>query len=152
MKRFQQFAHSENLLAETLDLFALIALNAAIRNGDAHLKDFGILYDGVEGDAHLAPVYDLVTTTAYLAQVGMALTLNRSNQWPSARDLVQFGEGRSLGTRAAFLKIVERIGDALSETSKEVEAYRREHPKFAAVGERMMEQWEIGRRDSLSLQ
>jgi serine/threonine-protein kinase HipA len=151
MKRFQQFARSNELLQESLALFTLIALNAAIRNGDAHLKNFAIIYDDVEGDAHLAPVYDLVTTTVYLAQDRMALTMNGSNQWPSAKDLIQFGEGRSLGTRQMFLKLFERIGDALTDTSRDVEAYSREHPEFTAIGRRMVEQWEIGRRESMTL-
>jgi serine/threonine-protein kinase HipA len=151
MKRFQQFARSDALLAETLELFTLIALNCALRNGDAHLKNFGILYDEVEGDAHLAPVYDLVTTTVYLEQDRMALTMDGSNQWPSGKDLVQFGERRSVGTRAAFQKIFERIADALADTAKEVEGYGREHPEFADIGRRMTEQWETGRRESLSL-
>ena len=29
---------------------------------DAHLKSFGIVYDDVQGEARIAPVYDLVTT------------------------------------------------------------------------------------------
>jgi serine/threonine-protein kinase HipA len=151
MKRFQQFARSNELLQESLALFTLIALNAAIRNGDAHLKNFAIIYDDVEGDAHLAPVYDLVTTTVYLAQDRMALTMNGSNQWPSAKDLIQFGEGRSLGTRQTFLKLFERIGDALTDTSRDIEAYSREHPEFAAIGRRIVEQWETGRRASMTL-
>lgn len=151
MKRFQQFARSESLLAESIQLFTLIALNAAIRNGDAHLKNFAILYDEVEGDAHLAPVYDLVTTTVYLAQDRMALTMNGSNQWPSAKDLIQFGERRSLGTRQTFLKLFERISDALTDTTREVETYSKERPEFAAIGQRMVEQWETGRRESLTL-
>ena len=41
-------------------LFRLFVLNCALRNGDAHLKNFGIIYDEVVGPARLAPVYDLV--------------------------------------------------------------------------------------------
>jgi serine/threonine-protein kinase HipA len=151
MKRFQQFARSENLLAESLALFTLIALNCAIRNGDAHLKNFGILYDEVEGDAHLAPVYDLVTTAAYLPKDRMALTMDGSTEWPAAKNLARFGEQRLLGTRQTFLRIFERVGDALSETAKDVAAYGNEHPEFAAIGEEMVEQWETGRRHSLAL-
>jgi serine/threonine-protein kinase HipA len=151
MKRFQQFARSEALLEESLRLFALIALNCAIRNGDAHLKNFGILYDDVEGDAHLAPAYDLVTTAVYLPQDRMALTLNGSNQWPSAKDLIQFGERRSLGTQRTILKIFEQIADALSDTARQVEAYAKERPEFASIGRRMIEQWELGKRESLLL-
>ena len=151
MKRFQQFARSNTLLAESMDLLTLIALNCGLRNGDAHLKNFGIVYDDVEGDAHLAPVYDLVTTAVYLPQDRMALTMNGTNQWPTAKDLIQFGERRSLGTRATFLNLFERIGEALSDTAKDVEAYAREHPAFASIGRGMVEHWETGRRESLSL-
>ena len=77
--------------------------------------------------------------------------MNGSNQWPSAKDLVQFGEQRSVGTRAAFQKIFERIADALAETAKDVETYGQEHPEFAAIGRRMIEEWETGRRESLTL-
>jgi len=151
MKRFQQFARSGMLLEESLALFTLIALNCALRNGDAHLKNFGIVYDQVEGDAHLAPVYDLVTTTVYLPRDRMALTLNGSTEWPEAKALLLFGESRSLGTRRSLLQIFARIADALAETAKDVEAYGREHPSFAALGRQMTEQWEAGVRGSLTL-
>jgi serine/threonine-protein kinase HipA len=151
MKRFLQFARSGSLLQESLQLFTLIALNCALRNGDAHLKNFGILYDEVEGDAHLAPVYDLVTTTVYLAQDRMALTLNGSTEWPTAKDLILFGERRSIGTRAAFMSIFAHIGDALMETAKDVVAYGKERPEFAPIGHRMVEAWQTGIRETLSL-
>jgi serine/threonine-protein kinase HipA len=149
MKRFQQFAKSPSVLEERLQLFTLIALNCAIRNGDAHLKNFGILYDEVEGEAHAAPVYDLVTTSVYLPQDRMALTLNGSNQWPTASDLMRFGEGRSLGSRRTFLRIFERISDALAATTHDVQQYSKEHPEFMPIGGQMLEQWETGRRHSL---
>jgi serine/threonine-protein kinase HipA len=150
MKRFQQFARSDELLDECLQLFTLIALNAAIRNGDAHLKNFGILYDEVDGDAHLAPVYDLVTTTVYLAQDRMALTMGGSTEWPTAKKLVQFGELRGLSSKRTFLRIFERIADSLSETAKDVADHGKDHPEFAAIGARMVEEWQTGIRESLS--
>jgi serine/threonine-protein kinase HipA len=55
----------------TRDLFCLSVLNCALRNGNAH--------------AGFAPVYDLVTTTAYLPLDAMALTLNGTTHWPEAR-------------------------------------------------------------------
>jgi serine/threonine-protein kinase HipA len=145
MKRFQQFAISPKVLEESLQLFTLIALNCAIRNGDAHLKNFGIVYDDVMGEAHLAPVYDLVTTSVYLPQDRMALTLNGTNQWPTAKDLIRFGEGRSLGTRRALVEILERVGQALSDTTRDVENHSTEHPEFASVAHGILAQWEQGR-------
>jgi serine/threonine-protein kinase HipA len=151
MKRFQQFAKSPTLVEESLQLFTLIALNCSIRNGNAHLKNFGILYDEVEGEAHAAPVYDLVTTGVYLPQDRMALMLNGTNQWPSAKDLMRFGEGRSLGTRRTLVQTFERISDALSATIHDVLEYSKEHPEFAPIGRQMLEQWEVGRRQSLAV-
>jgi serine/threonine-protein kinase HipA len=146
MKRFQQFSSSPTMLQESLQLFTLIVLNCAIRNGDAHLKNFGIVYDDVQGGAHLAPIYDLVTTAVYIPQDRMALTLNGTNQWPIAKDLIRFGEGRSLGTRRSLIQIMERIGDALSDTEKDVLTYSKEHREFAVVADEMFAQWENGRQ------
>jgi len=81
----------------------------------------------------------------------MALTLNGSNLWPSAKELVQFGEQRSIGTRQTFIRVFEHISDALAETAREVESYGKQNPAFSPVGPRMLEQWQVGRRDSLSL-
>ena len=39
MKRFAQFANSTSVNEDTDRLFILIALNSALRNGDAHLKN-----------------------------------------------------------------------------------------------------------------
>ncbi len=151
MRRFQQFASSPAVLEESLQLFTLITLNCAIRNGDAHLKNFGIVYDDVLGEAHLAPVYDLVTTSVYLPNDRMALTLNGTNQWPSAKDLLRFGEGRSIGSRKTLLEVFERISDALVATAHDVESYTREHPEFEAIAQQMTEQWEIGRKTALKI-
>jgi len=49
IKRFAQFANSTHVNEDMTKLFTLIALNCAIRNGDAHLKNFGVLYDDVNG-------------------------------------------------------------------------------------------------------
>lgn len=61
-------------------LFTLIVINCALRNGDAHLKNFGIVYDDVQGEARLAPVYDLVTTSVYLPKDSMAADPQRHHK------------------------------------------------------------------------
>src|SRR6202034_2903070 len=109
MKRFQQFANSPAVLADAERLFTLIVLNCALRNGDAHLKNFGIVYDDVLGEARLAPVYDLVTTDIYLPKDSLALTLNGSTRWPSARNLQQLGEARASCTPARVREIFTKI-------------------------------------------
>ncbi len=95
MKRFTQFANSPHVGEDLERLFTLIVLNCALRNGDAHLKNFGIVYDDVQGEARLAPAYDVVTTSVYLPSDSMALTLNGSTRWPGAKDLQRLGETRA---------------------------------------------------------
>src|SRR5208283_607377 len=144
MKRFQQFANSPAVLADAERLFTLIVLNCALRNGDAHLKNFGIIYDDVLSQARLAPVYDLVTTAIYLPKDSMALTLNGTTKWPSAKELQRLGETRMGGSPSRVKQILERIEAAIADTSKELHAYIKAHAEFMEIGNRMLQQWEQG--------
>jgi serine/threonine-protein kinase HipA len=144
MKRFAEFANSLHVGEDLESLFTLIVINCALRNGDAHLKNFGIVYDDVQGEARLAPVYDLVTTSVYLPKDSMALTLNGTTQWASAKELQRLGETRMGGSPARVRSILERIIDAVADTSKEVRAYIKRHPEFDDIGNRMLHEWEQG--------
>src|SRR3984957_17298634 len=144
MKRFAEFADSPHVGEDMERLFTLIALNWALRNGDAHLKNFGIVYDDVQGEARLAPVYDLVTTSVYLPKDSMALTLNGSTRWASAKDLQRLGETRMGGTPARINTILERIADALSDVAVAMKQYTTAHPEFEVIGSQMLAQWDIG--------
>ena len=144
MKRFAQFANSTHMGEDMEKLFALIALNCALRNGDAHLKNFGIVYDDVRGEARLAPVYDLVTTSVYLPNDGMALTLNGTTKWASAKELQRLGETRMGATPARVRQILEQIDAAIADTSKQIRAYMKAHGEFTEIGNRMLQQWEQG--------
>ena len=144
MKRFAQFANSTHVGEDMEKLFALIAMNCALRNGDAHLKNFGIVYDDVQGEARLAPVYDLVTTAVYLPKDSMALTLNGTTQWASAKELQRLGETRMGATPSRVRDILKRIEAAIVEVSKGLRAYVKAHPEFAEIGNRMLQQWEQG--------
>jgi serine/threonine-protein kinase HipA len=149
MRRFGQFSNSTQINEDMEKLFTLIALNCALRNGDAHLKNFGIVYDEVQGEARLAPVYDLVTTSVYIPKDSMALTLNGATKWPSAKELRKLGETRGGGTPARTRGILERIADAIGATANEVRAYMKDHAEFANIGARMLREWEIGSISSL---
>ena len=141
MKRFTEFANSPHVGEDLERLFTLIVINCALRNGDAHLKNFGVVYDDVQGEARLAPVYDLVTMSVYLPKDSLALTLNGSTKWPSAKDLRRLGETRIGATPARVREILERVKDAMASVSGEVHAYMKHHPEFNEIGGRMLHQW-----------
>jgi serine/threonine-protein kinase HipA len=81
--------------ARSLDeLFRLIVLNCVLRNGDAHLKNFGVLYgdpSSADQDATLAPVYDVVCTTMYIKNDQLALGMGGTKAWPNRKILEKFG-------------------------------------------------------------
>ena len=150
MKRFAEFANSSHVGEDLERLFTLIVINCALRNGDAHLKNFGIVYDDVQGEARLAPVYDLVTTSVYLTNDSLALTLNGTTKWPSAKELQRLGETRMSGSPARVRGILERIADAIATTSTSLRTYINDHEEFGEIGGRMLQQWEQGIATSLN--
>jgi serine/threonine-protein kinase HipA len=149
MRRFGQFANSTHVTEDLEKLFTLIALNSALRNGDAHLKNFGMVYDDVQSEARLAPVYDVVTTAVYIEKDSMALTLNGSTGWPAAKELRKIGETRVGLPPAKIRQILERIDDAIRETARPVRSYAKKHPEFADIGKQMLREWENGAKTSL---
>ena len=147
-KRLGDYTSVKTRAKSTRELFRLFVLNCALRNGDAHLKNFGILYSDVNGDAELAPVYDVVTTTAYVPGDAMALTLDGSTRWPHARKLMQLGQTRSDLSKKDVEIILEATADALSETSREMQKYFRSSA-FAEIGLRIGQAWEEGIKETL---
>lgn len=76
------------------ELFKSIVLSVAVRNGDAHLKNFGLLYTHPQkDDVRLSPLYDIVNTTAYLPRDVLALRMAKNKSWPTRATLVEFGRG-----------------------------------------------------------
>lgn len=131
-------------------LFAQIVLCVALRNGDAHLKNFGVLYAAVDGAVRLAPAYDLITTVVYLPVDKLALTLEGSTNWPDRARLERLGRVRAGLPPSRIHEIFERTADALSAAMREA------RPWFAQssaphVGDGMRAAWESGVRDSLGL-
>lgn len=131
-------------------LYKLFVLNCALRNGDAHLKNFALTYAKVDGPARLAPVYDLVTTKAYLPHDAMALTLEGSTRWPDVKRLMRLGQLHAELSPSAITQIFEATADAMSDSWKLAAAYFSGCTE-PGVGTRMKLAWEEGLADSLGL-
>jgi serine/threonine-protein kinase HipA len=85
----------------------------------------------------------------YLPNDSLALTLNGSTRWPTAKELKKLGETRGGGAPAKIRQILERVAEAIQETTGEVRSYMKEHPEFAEIGQRMLREWENGVNISL---
>ncbi|EKT4464956.1 type II toxin-antitoxin system HipA family toxin [Pseudomonas juntendi] len=93
-KAIEVFGAVETQVDSLHRLFDIVALSCIVGNGDAHLKNFGLLYSTPDAnDAVLAPAYDIVNTTAYLPDDALALTLNnQKSMFASRLYLLEFGK------------------------------------------------------------
>lgn len=104
--------------------FEQVAFSAMVRNGDGHLKNFGVLYSS-EKDVRLAPMFDVVTTSIYkyarfdggadLEDRTMALKLfagrHNTKTYPTTQELLRFGRDVCGVSRPE--DVLQRIGDAM---------------------------------------
>jgi serine/threonine-protein kinase HipA len=109
--------------------FEYLALSVMVRNGDAHLKNFGLLYEHPDAaePPRLSPLFDVVTTAVYryenqrtgieMADRTMALKLNKSVRYPTHDELVAFG--RNVCHVQHPQAVLERIADAMWATLAE---------------------------------
>ena len=130
-------------------LFKLFVLNCAIRNGDAHLKNFGIVYTDVMGPTELAPVYDLVSTQPYIPKDPMALTLSGSTNWPDRKALTLLGQTRCDLSSQTINRIFEETADALSKIAPDVVTYFKNAAVHPDIGDRLLAAWQAGIQHSL---
>ncbi|MET3106010.1 serine/threonine-protein kinase HipA [Oxalobacteraceae bacterium GrIS 1.18] len=92
-KVLKSFCSGQFKTSSLTELFKSIVLSVAVRNGDAHLKNFGLLYtDPTTDDVQLSPLYDIVNTTSYLPKDVMALKLAKTKSWPYRNALIEFGK------------------------------------------------------------
>lgn len=90
----ESFASPEHVATSLHSLFDIVALSCLLGNGDAHLKNFGLLYtDPTTADCKLAPAYDIVNTTAYIPEDALALELRGQRSFFSTREgLLKFAK------------------------------------------------------------
>lgn len=106
--------------------FQQVAFSILVRNGDAHLKNFGVLYSN-ETDIRLAPMFDVLTTSIYkytrfgtgeeIEDRTMALKLRKGDKtrtYPLARELLDFGR-RACGVDRPH-EFILKAADAMAAT------------------------------------
>ncbi len=140
--------HSDNLHR----FFEQVAFSIMVRNGDAHLKNFGLLYRSSE-DVWLAPMFDVVTTSIYtytqyaggpeLEDRTLALKLfagkHHTKAYPTKEELEDFGR-RVCGVSQP-IHTLERIAQAMHNTMEKAKG----DPRVSqALRTQMAQAWESG--------
>jgi serine/threonine-protein kinase HipA len=124
--------------------FRSLVLSVAVRNGDAHRKNFGVVYDDPTGTVSLAPAFDIVTTSVYLPDDCLALTLDGSKRWPDAKRLVRFGRQRCQLTEAAAKTIVAEVLDGVARIARDLGTLPDLDPQAKDTSVRMHQAWSAG--------
>lgn len=143
-KSLKEFVSGEYLFAARQQFFATLVLSSMVRNGDAHLKNFAVLYPSLKDPVKMAPVFDIVTTTAYLRHDVPALSLVGTKKWWSRKMLERFAMAHLSLPIGEINRTIEQLADAVMETRRLIPGYIADHPEFREVGENMMEIWEEG--------
>jgi len=143
-KVIKYFVSSENKAQARKQFFASLVLSSMVQNGDAHLKNFGVVYAETHGPVAIAPVYDIITTTAYLMNDVPALSIDGCKKWWPRKMLEKYARDLLFLTNKEIREIIEQTGDAVVDTSHILAAYTADHPEFREVGQKMLECWNRG--------
>jgi serine/threonine-protein kinase HipA len=132
--------------------FEQVAFSIMVRNGDAHLKNFGLLYRS-RHDIWLAPMFDVVTTSIYrytqyaggpeLEDRTLALKLfagrHATKAYPTTEELLAFGT--KVCNVSAPAAVLRSIAQAMQQTLHDAQADGR-IPRDLLT--RMQEAWTSG--------
>jgi len=117
MMQFVSPAHRQQAMTQ---FFKALLLNQWLQNGDAHLKNFGVLYSSLT-DVRLAPIYDVVCTTAYIRQDRQALTLRGTKRFVSPAQMRRFGIETCGLTPRQLERAIDECGQGLNWLASETE-------------------------------
>ena len=132
--------------------FEQVAFSIMVRNGDAHLKNFGLLYRSAS-DIWLAPMFDVVTTAIYryqqfnggpeLEDKTLALKLfagkHTNKRYPTTEELLHFGD--QICNVKNSQAVLERIANGMSHALAQAKTDDRIPSKLLKA---MQEAWHTG--------
>lgn len=151
VKRIRQFVSPGEVRPALEQFFKSLALSCAVQNGDAHLKNFGVVYDDPEGTVRLSKAYDIVSTTPYLPADSLALTLGGSKRFPKARALLVFGRTHCGFSEGHVRGLLAEVAEGMVSAANDMRVHMRGRPEFAELGGKMLQVWNAGINGSLCL-
>jgi len=118
--------------------YKMMVMNYLLKNGDAHLKNFGILYTADKKERFLSPAYDVVNTLVYLPHDKPALTLAGKKVWADKKTLFDFGMVSCMLSEKEALGMFEECVNAIRLIMVEIESYMVSNPDFQSFGEKFL--------------
>jgi len=126
-------------------LAAHLLLSYALRNADGHAKNLALRYTS-RADVHLAPAYDVLTTSVYAGYQHNppAIEFMGKKTWAPGKNLPRF-IAATLGIQSKEQALmVQAISDAVADVAPQVHQAMVQHDGFKDIGKRMLLAWSEG--------
>ncbi len=114
--------YSSNIKDDHKTLFKMLVHSCMAGNGDAHLKNYAMLYDELD-DMRLSPLYDVVNTQIYNPADTLALGLGQSKEFPDRKRLIDFGKSISVKNCE---DIIDEMADQIRDELEALKDYTEE--------------------------
>jgi len=125
------------------DIYKSIVMSYLLKNGDAHLKNFGVLYDEEFKSIRLSPTYDVVNTCVYIYKDKPALTMFGKKLWFGEVELLRFGEECCYISKAKTQNYYDECINAIEKILQDIRVYMQTNSSFKRIGSRMCDTLEI---------
>ena len=120
--------------------FRLIVVSSAVGNGDAHKKNFALLYNDIQRPETIrfSPAYDIVSTLPYFENDTPALKMHgQKKSFPKENDLIRFG--KRIGIKKPE-EIIHQIMDNITDTLFSHKNLLKEYPYIHKAIQRAVSQ------------
>ena len=121
--------------------FKALVMNHLLKNGDGHLKNYGILYNKDFEDSYLAPIYDVITTTVYIKNDIPALRLSDGKLWWKEKTYKTFAKQSCGLSNSEYELILKECENAVLQTKKEISRFKVENKNVEKFLEDLMDSW-----------
>ena len=108
------------------------------------MKNFGLLYSDTLSGVKLAPAYDIVTTTPYIPDDSLALTLGGSKRWPTNEKLINFAVVNCNINQTKSKEIIDEVAHGIAKAVVELKQFVSINDSFKPMGQKIIQTWELG--------
>jgi len=157
----QKYEGSYELVAKTLyrivankrkdmqAFYKTVVMSYLLKNGDAHLKNFGVLYDRDMSNIRYAPAYDIVNTAVYVFTDRPALSLLGKKLWFPRKQLIKFAIDHCYISEKNANIFYDECIEAVRGSIIELRQYIAKNPAFETIGLRMIDTWNLSLEDKI---
>lgn len=121
--------------------FKALVMNHLLKNGDGHLKNYGVLYKNDYEDSYLAPIYDVITTTVYIKNDIPALRLGDGKLWWKEKTYKTFAKQSCGLSNSEYDLILNECKQAIIKTKNEIDNFKKKYLKDADFLDKLTQCW-----------